>query len=110
MEIIDRVNWKKMYMEMVAEMIRRGFVPHDWNLSSEDAARGNISVDHIVSSVVGGASGKSRGVVLMHDSEAKVNTVRALGTIIDRLQAKGFRLEALTPETKPILFSYLDDK
>lgn len=99
-----------LYMEMVAEMIRRGFVPHDWNLSSEDAARSGVTVSNILNSVVGGAAGKSRGVVLMHDSEDKTATVNALSQMIDQLQAKGFRLEPLTPEIKPILFSYLDDK
>lgn len=99
-----------LYQEMIAEMVRRGFVPHDWNVSSEDASGSSVPTSHIIDCVVGGASGRSRSIVLMHDGAGKSSTANALSQIIDRLQAKGFQLEALTPQTKPILFGYRDDK
>ena len=99
-----------LYQEMIAEMVRRGFVPHDWNVSSEDASSSRVSSSHIVDCVIGGASGRSRSIVLFHDGGGKNSTVNALPQIIDRLQAKGFQMEALSSKTKPILFSYLDDK
>ncbi|MBR6678069.1 MAG: polysaccharide deacetylase family protein [Oscillospiraceae bacterium] len=99
-----------LYQEMIAEMIRRGFVPYDWNVSSEDAASGSMPTSHIVDSVLSGVSGRSRSIVLMHDSGGKGTTVSALSQIIDRLQAKGLQLEALSPEDKPVLFGYSDDK
>ena len=99
-----------LYQELIAEMVRRGFVPHDWNVSSEDASGSRVSSSHIINCVVGGVSGRSRSIVLFHDGGGKNSTVNALPQIIDSLQERGFRLEALTPETKPILFSYLDDK
>ncbi len=101
---------RELYQEMIAEMLRRGFVPHDWNVSSEDASGSNVPSSHIVDCVVGGVSGRTRSIVLMHDGAGKGSTANALPQIIDRLQAKGFRLEALTPETTPILFGYRDDK
>lgn len=101
---------RELYQEMIAEMLRRGFVPHDWNVSSEDASGSSVPTSHIVDCVVGGASVRTRSIVLMHDGAGKGSTANALPQIIDRLQAKGFRLEALTPETTPILFGYRDDK
>ena len=101
---------RELYQEMIAEMLRRGFVPHDWNVSSEDASGSSVPTSHIVDCVVGGASVRSRSIVLMHDGAGKGSTANALPQIIDRLQAKGFRLEALTPGTTPILFGYRDDK
>ena len=101
---------RELYQEMIAEMLRRGFVPHDWNVSSEDASGSSVPSSHIVDCVVGGVSGRTRSIVLMHDGAGKGSTANALPQIIDRLQAKGFRLEALTPETTPILFGYRDDK
>ena len=99
-----------LYQEMIAEMVRRGFVPHDWNVSSEDASSSRVSSSHIIDCVIGGVSGRSRSIVLFHDGGGKNSTVNALPQIIDRLQAKGFQMEALSSKTKPILFSYLDDK
>jgi hypothetical protein len=42
----------------------------------------------------------------MHDAQSKSTTVEALGPMIDKLRELGFTFEALTPETKSILFAY----
>lgn len=96
-----------IYQEMISEMLRRGFVPFDWNISSEDAASNHLTpTDTLVNNVVNAAANVQRGVVLMHDSAAKTTTVQALAPMIDRLQAKGFTLKPLTPEVLPVLYSY----
>ena len=96
-----------IYQELIAEMMRRGFVPFDWNISSEDAAtNGLVPTDRLVNNVLSGAAKVRRGVVLMHDSEPKTTTAAALGTIIDRLRDMNFELKALTPEVMPVLYSY----
>ena len=96
-----------IYQEMISEMLRRGFVPFDWNISSEDAASNHLTpTDTLVNNVVNAAANVQRGVVLMHDSAAKTTTVQALAPMIDRLQAKGFMLKPLTPEVLPVLYSY----
>ena len=92
--------------EIISEMLRRGFVPYDWNISSEDAATTPPTASVIVSSVVRQANNVSRGVVLMHDSDYKYTTVEALPTMIDQLREQGFEFSAITPQTKPVLFSY----
>lgn len=96
-----------IYQELIAEMLRRGFVPFDWNISSEDAAtNGLVPAETLSNNVIRGAAKVQRGVVLMHDSAAKVTTVQALGLTIDRLREQGFTLKALTPEVLPVLYSY----
>lgn len=98
-----------IYQELIAEMMRRGFVPFDWNLSSEDAAtNGLVPAETLVDNVVGGAERVQRGIVLMHDSSPKTTTVQALGPMIDRLREMGFELKALTPEVMPVLYAYKD--
>lgn len=92
--------------EIIAEMLRRGFVPYDWNISSEDAATTPPAADKIVSSVVSQAGRVNRGVVLMHDSDYKYTTVEALPEMIDRLKEQGFVFSAIQPETQPVLFGY----
>ena len=94
------------YQEIITEMMRRGFVPYDWNVSSEDAVVSLEPTDRIISNVVNGSAGKVRAFILFHDSEPKTTTVEALGPIIDQLRAQGFEFAAVTPATLPVLYNY----
>ncbi len=91
--------------DIISEMLRRGFVPYDWNISSGDASSGGATADDILSNVLRGAGG-SRGIVLMHDSIAKYSTVEALRSVIRTLREMGYTFDRLQPDTAPILFSY----
>ena len=96
-----------VYQEIIAEMLRRGFVPFDWNVSSGDAAANTVAKDAIVNNVL--AMTASRAIVLMHDGSYKTTTAEALPEIIEGLRAKGYRFEALRPDSKPVLFQYIDN-
>ncbi len=92
--------------DIISEMLRRGFVPYDWNVSAQDATSKPLPVETILSNVMSTAAGKQYGVVLMHDSSARTTTVQALPEMIRQLRAQGYTFAALTPEVKPILFGY----
>ena len=95
------------YQEILSEMIRRGFVPYDWNVSSEDAATGRIlPANTLVDNVVRNAGGKVRCFVLFHDNADKITSVQAVGPVIDRLREMGFAFAPITPSTLPVLYSY----
>lgn len=95
------------YQEMLSEMIRRGFVPFDWNISSEDAVTTHVApASQLTANVVNGAKGKLRGFVLFHDSEMKTTTPQAIGPVIDQLREMGFEFAAITPSTMPVLYNY----
>jgi len=95
-----------IYQELLAEMMRRGFVPCDWNLSGEDAVSDACSADQIVNNVLAHTDHIERGFVLLHDNGGKTTTVEALEPLIEALRERGFQFERLTPETKPVLFVY----
>ena len=86
-------------------MLRRGFVPCDWNLSAQDATKEPLAPEQIVANILNSA-GKPRGIVLMHDNAVRTTTVQALPTLIHQLRERGFRFDRLTPDIKPFLFSY----
>ena len=92
--------------EIISEMLRRGFVPYDWNISSEDAATTPPAAPAIVASISRQAQNVNRGVVLMHDSDYKFTTVEALPQIIDDLSQQGFSFSNITPDMQPVVFSY----
>lgn len=93
-----------IYQELMAEMLRRGFIPCDWNLSGGDETA--VSAQDILDSVLLDVDRINRGFILLHDGADKETTVEALGPMIQQLKEKGFAFERLTPETKPILFGY----
>ncbi len=95
------------YQEILSEMIRRGFVPYDWNVSSEDAATNRtLPVEELVDNVVSNAGDKVRSFVLFHDSVSKTTSVEAVGPVIDQLRALGCTFEPITPDTMPVLYNY----
>ncbi|MCR5824975.1 MAG: polysaccharide deacetylase family protein [Oscillospiraceae bacterium] len=95
------------YQEILSEMIRRGFVPYDWNVSSEDAATNRtLPVETLVDNVVRNSTGKFRSIVLFHDSASKTTSAQAIGPVIDQLRANGYTFERITPDTMPVLYSY----
>lgn len=96
-----------VYMQIVSEMMRRGYTYYDWNVGSGDASYGTASKNWIVGNVVNGAAKEGSNIILMHDTNAKDTTVQALPEIIEKLSAQGYRFDKLTKEVKPVTFSYL---
>lgn len=98
-----------LYRELIAEMIRRGFVPYDWNLSADGGAGGTqLSSEELVLHVDDSLAGLDRTVLLLHDDASRTTTLEAMPGIIALLRERGFTLEALTPDVKPVLFAYTD--
>ena len=95
---------KAVYKDIKAEMIRRGFVPYDWNVSSGDASTTKYTPEQLTGPVLNGIGSKSRIIVLMHDSSSKENTAQAVRQIIIGIREKGFIFAPLDYQTKPILF------
>lgn len=96
------------YRDIISEMVRRGFVYFDWNRMSGDAVRGNVPADTLVENALDRADGLRRVILLMHDSARFTNVVDALPRIIEGYQQAGFHFAALTPEVKPVIYSYPD--
>ena len=95
---------KAVYKDIKAEMIRRGFVPYDWNVSSGDASTTKYTPEQLTGYVLNGIGSKSRIIVLMHYSSSKENTAQAVRQIIIGIREKGFIFAPLDYQTKPILF------
>ncbi len=94
---------KTIYKEIIAEMERRGFVCHDWNLSVEDSVLPYKTAEEMTDFLMSYVGKKTRGVVLMHDAKGRKETVKALPEIIQRFRDKGFTFAPLTPDVKPYL-------
>lgn len=98
-----------VYQEIIAEMARRGFRFFDWSLSAEDATKRSPTAAAICDGILTRAEGRSRGIVLMHDSYHCKTTLEALPKLIDGLREKGYALEPLDRSVTGISFAYADD-
>lgn len=95
-----------IYRELIAEMLRRGFVFFDWNVSGEDASITDPSAQHIAQSVLTGMEHKDWAIVSLRDSFGKEAVAKALPDMIKALQDGGYVLEPLAADVMPVVFSY----
>lgn len=97
------------YMQIIAEMTRRGFVYYDWNVSGEDAVHG-ADWTSIYNNIVSGIKSNTadRAIVLLHDSQSKEATVWVLEDVIERLEEDGYKFDKLDNTVNPATFTYKD--
>lgn len=96
-----------IYQEIIAEMSRRGFTYHDWNVISGDTLKG-ATKDSVVNSIIKGVKNYNKVVVLMHDSFDKKCTSESLAVVIESLQTKGYNFNKLDGTIEPYTFSYIE--
>ena len=80
----------------------KGYTYYDWNVSSGDAVKEELSAEIIVSNVMNGVKEKNGGIVLLHDSAAKDTTVEALPIIIEKLLNEGYEILPILDTTPPV--------
>ncbi len=90
---------KGIMSKLVKEVQANGFLYNDWNVDSTDASGNNIPVDQLVESVKAGCSKKTYNVILMHDTDAKGTTAKALPKIIKWGKKKGYTFKAIEPDS-----------
>ncbi len=95
---------KGIYQELIAEMLRRGFVYYDWNVSAEDAV-GDPTVQSIVDNVFARDSLRMP-VVLMHDGAYTKATAEALPSILEKYKSLGYSFGRLTRDVTSVSFAY----
>lgn len=93
------------YQELNSEMLRRGFVFYDWNVSSGDSAP-NMTSDRVYQNIVQKVGGQDELIILMHDSQQKYASLRALPRVIEYLRDQGYSFAPLDHRVEPIVFSY----
>lgn len=95
-----------IYQELIAEVLRRGYVFYDWNVSGGDTQVGAPNAQNIVNNVMNGMYDKDWGIVALRDSVGKEAARDALPELINGLKSSGYSLQPLTPDVMPAIFSY----
>ena len=94
-----------IYHQATSELLRRGYVYYDWNVSADDAVSGT-SKRQIVSNIVNGVHSHNKSIVLLHDSSSKSDTLSVLPEILDTLIEDGYNFYPLSNRVRPIIFDY----
>ncbi|MBQ4347271.1 MAG: polysaccharide deacetylase, partial [Firmicutes bacterium] len=76
--------------EIIADVVDKGYVYFDWNVSAQDATGVKYNASQIASFVIRGTTGKKDAVILMHQLASKVSTYEALPEIITTLEDMGY--------------------
>lgn len=89
--------------ELIKYLNENGITYFDWNISSGDAAREDLSVEEMVENCTGKLDNVNIGMILMHDANDKVTTIEALPEVIKAIKARGDTvILPVTDETKPV--------
>lgn len=88
---------------LIAEMMRRGYVYYDWNISAEDASN-KVSTRSIVNSIHRGIADKKRGFILAHDGPQNHYIIDALPEVIQNAEEMGYRFKKIESTIQPIQF------
>ncbi len=83
---------KEIYIERVESL---GYIYFDWNVLNGDAEGSNLSEDYLIKRFNETSKGYNKILSLMHDTNAKANTVNTLPRIIKQLQAEGYEFKSL---------------
>lgn len=78
-------------------LIEKGMQYFDWNIDSGDAASKHATADLIKTNAMVQLAKKKNAIVLFHDTDAKLETVKALPQIIEYYLAMGYRFDVLKP-------------
>lgn len=83
---------KAKFKDKLAEI---GYVYFDWNVLNGDAEGNNLTDQYLINRFNETSRGYNVIISLMHDTDAKSNTVRTLPGIIDGLKEKGYTFKTL---------------
>lgn len=97
---------RMIYQPLIAEMLRRGFVYYDWNVSAEDATGKAFRPAQLVQTVTAGLAQNSHAIVLLHDAADKKATAQAVPLLLDQLSALGYYADRLDASIQPVTFGY----
>ncbi len=74
----------------------------DWNVDNGDATGKNLTQKTLYDNVIDGVEKHTTSVVLMHDTDRKVNTVKVLKRVLRTLTEEGASVLPISEDTTPV--------
>ncbi len=83
---------KEIFIQRVEDL---GYIYFDWNVLNGDAEGNNLSEDYLIKRFNETSRGYNKVLSLMHDTNAKQNTINTLPRIIQQLRAEKYQFKSL---------------
>lgn len=83
-------------------LCEKSVIYYDWNVDNGDATGKSYSPEELCDNVLSGIKAHDRSIVLMHDTDAKENTVKSLKLILDKLTTQDIEILPLQDNVTPI--------
>lgn len=97
--------------EFIDYLESQGVSYYDWNISSGDASRRQLTADELLKNATEGIGKYDTAVILMHDAVGKPSTVEALPAIIENVLAlEDTVILPITEDTEPVQHIQKDNK
>lgn len=91
-------EYTKGLMTLLTKKVQeKGYQYFDWNCDSTDASGNNVPVEQLIKNATSCSSQHIN--ILMHDTDAKDTTVKALPKIIKYYREKGYTFKAITVDS-----------
>lgn len=91
-------DYCKGIMTQLTKLVQKeNYYYSDWNVDSTDASGNNVPVKKLIASVEENCDPETYNIILMHDSDAKGTTAKALPKIIEWAQEEGYVFKAMAP-------------
>ena len=88
--------------DLVRQVQKEGYMYSDWNVDSTDASANRVPAKTLIKSVKKGCRKDTFNVILMHDSDAKKTTAKALPEIIKWAKKEGYVFKAMTVDSPTV--------
>ena len=88
---------KGIMTQLTKQVQKENYYYSDWNVDSTDASGNNVPVKKLIASVEENCDPETYNIILMHDSDAKGTTAKALPKIIEWAQEEGYVFKAMAP-------------
>lgn len=95
------VNEKDIY-KFIEYLDQKSVVYFDWNVVNGDATGVDYKPQELYDNVINGVKLHNRSIVLMHDTDVKVNTIESLEMILKTLTEGGAEILPLDESVTPI--------
>lgn len=93
---------KGIMTDLVRQVQKEGYMYSDWNVDSTDASANRVPAKTLIKSVKKGCRKDTFNVILMHDSDAKKTTAKALPEIIKWAKKEGYVFKAMTVDSPTV--------
>ena len=99
---VSKEYCKGIMTDLTKEVQKEGYMYTDWNVDSTDASGNSVPVKTLIRSVKANCDPETYNIILMHDSDAKGTTAKALPKIIKWAKKEGYKFKAISPQSPTV--------